>query len=584
MGCVASRPPLRDTQSDTWSATDALGRSVIAAEETTPPRSDRFVGMFYFLWLGAHGQSGPHDITKILAAHPNALNEPDNPAWGPPHAYHHCGEPLFGYYVSDDRWVIRKHAQTLADAGVDTIIFDCSNTFTYKENYMALLKTFSEVRRDGGRTPQVVFLCPFSNIHNNASSVTADKLYDELYGPGLYPDLWFRWEGKPLILAHPEATRQEVREFFTFRRPEPSYFIGPYEPDAWSWLQVNPQHLFFNDRGEKEQMAVGVAQNAIRNDRLCAMSEGDQVRGRSWHDGGKDSRPDAISLGLNFAEQAELALRVDPKFVFITGWNEWVAMRLNEFNGVRKPVMFVDQFNQEYSRDIEPMTGGHTDNYYYQLVSFVRRYKGARKPPSAGPPRTIQIDGKFSDWSNVSPTYLDDLGDTMDRDHPGWGDAGPYVDATGRNDFAELKVARDDTFLYFYAKTRKPLTPSSDPDWMVLFIDVDHDAATGWESYDVAVNRRVPAPGIGALETALRGWNWTATRTIEFRAAGNELELAIPREAVGLDADSSALDIRFKWADNIPLDGDPLAFTLHGDTAPNNRFQYVYRETGDGTE
>ena len=49
-------------------------------------------------------------------------------------------------------------------------------------------------------------------------------------------------------------------------------------------------------------------------------------------------------------------------------------MRLNDFAGVQLPVIFVDQFNQEYSRDIEPLAEGHADSYYYQLVDSVRHY------------------------------------------------------------------------------------------------------------------------------------------------------------------------------------------------------------------
>ena len=41
--------------------------------------------------------------------------------------------------------------------------------------------------------------------------------------------------------------------------------------------------------------------------------------------------------------------------------------------------VFVDLYNQEYSRDVEPMHGGHTDNYYYQMVSNIRKYKGVRQ-------------------------------------------------------------------------------------------------------------------------------------------------------------------------------------------------------------
>lgn len=43
-------------------------------------------------------------------------------------------------------------------------------------------------------------------------------------------------------------------------------------------------------------------------------------------------------------------------------------MRFDEFAGIKEPVMFVDQFNQENSRDVEPMRGGHWDTYYYQMV------------------------------------------------------------------------------------------------------------------------------------------------------------------------------------------------------------------------
>ena len=37
---------------------------------------------------------------------------------------------------------------------------------------------------------------------------------------------------------------------------------------------------------------------------------------------------------------------------------------------------FVNQFNDEFSTDIEPVNGDLMDNYYYQLVANIRRYKG----------------------------------------------------------------------------------------------------------------------------------------------------------------------------------------------------------------
>ena len=45
------------------------------------------------------------------------------------------------------------------------------------------------------------------------------------------------------------------------------------------------------------------------------------------------------------------------------------------------PVTFVDEFDAEFSRDIEPMKGGHGDNYYYQMIAGIRRFKGVRPIP-----------------------------------------------------------------------------------------------------------------------------------------------------------------------------------------------------------
>ena len=552
-----------------WPATDALGRAVSTAETVGGPRKARFVGMFYFLWLGEHGRGGPYDISKILAKDPDAINHPESPLWGPVNAFHHWGEPLFGYYLSDDPWVLRKHAQMLSDAGVDTVIFDVTNQATYAKNYLALCKVWSQVREEGGATPRIAFLTPFWDPHN-----VVRTLYDDFYSKGLYKDLWFQWKGKPLILADPAKVDDEVKGFFTFRNPQPSYFEGPTGPDQWSWLEVYPQHVFKNSAGESEQMSVGIGQNGILPDRCAAFTE-PGTHGRSWHDGGEDTSPGAVNLGLNVKEQWERALKIDPEFIFITGWNEWVAMNLPSFNGVSKPPMFVDQFTQEYSRDIEPMTGGHADAYYYQMVDYIRRFKGATPIPKAGAPKTIKIDGKFDDWKDVGPEYRDEIGDTEHRNHPGWAKGVTYTNTTGRNDFEMLKVARDSKFIYFYARTREPITPHTDPNWMLLFINVDLKQETGWEGYNFVVSRTVMDGSVTLLEEWTTGWD--SKGGIRYAVKGCEMELAIPRKALGFGDQAKPICFDFKWADNIQK-FDPIEFTINGDTAPNGRFAYRYQE------
>ena len=562
-----------DNYADTWVATDGLGRTVPTFPSVPAPRADRTVGIFYFLWLGEHIQGGPFDVTRILAADPDAMGKPDSPLWGRLHAPHHWGESLFGYYLTNDEGVLRKHAQMLSDAGVDVVIFDVTNQVTYRDWYRALLRVWSDMRRLGNRTPQVAFLTPFWS-----PSKVVRELWRDLYQPGLHPELWFRWEGKPLILADPDLIftgeknahqdTEAILDFFTFRAPQPDYFRGQTKPDMWSWLEVYPQHVFTNSSGQKEQMCVGVAQNAVKG-RLGSMSE-PGAQGRSFHRGATDPRPDAVRHGLNVAEQWERALQEDPRFLFVTGWNEWIAGRFAEFNGVKLPVMFVDQFDQEHSRDIEPMRGGHGDDYYYQLISHVRRYKGARPPPALAPsPRPIQVDGQFDDWREVQPEFRDTIGDPVRRDHRGWDPKVTYRNDTGRNDLVAAKFHCDDQTAWFYIRTRQPITPAQGTNWMLLLLDTDADARTGWLGYDFVANRAAA----GSLEQNVgKDFVWSSAGTVQWRSARNELELAIPWKALRLNSRPTTLD--FKWGDNCIAAGDWTDFTLNGDAAPNDRFNF----------
>ncbi|MDF2439540.1 MAG: hypothetical protein JWN98_524, partial [Abditibacteriota bacterium] len=81
-GAAMAQAPVKalwDTRPDTWVAIDALKRRVpsqgeaYAGGKIPSPRPKRYVGMFYFLWLGEHGRQGPFDITKILQRDPNAM-------------------------------------------------------------------------------------------------------------------------------------------------------------------------------------------------------------------------------------------------------------------------------------------------------------------------------------------------------------------------------------------------------------------------------------------------------------------------------------------------------------------------------
>ena len=559
---------MRDIYSDTWVATDGLGRALPISAEVGLPREDKTVGIFYFLWLGRHGEQGPFDISKILRANPTAINNPLSPEWGKIGVPHHWAEPLFGYYVSDDDSVLRKHAQMLSDADVDMVVFDVTNQLTYPESWRALCKVWDQMRREGNRVPQIAFLTPFGDPNK-----VVHELWTQLYQPGAYEALWFRWEGKPLILADParivasDDEASKIHEFFTFRKPQPSYFIGPTGPEQWGWLEVAPQHAFYKTGGTPEQITVGVAQNAL-DGKLSVLSN-PHSHGRSFHDSHEPAPEDCDTTGRNFSEQWDRAFEVDPPFVFVTGWNEWIAGRFDKnapFYG-SGPVTFVDQFDQEFSRDCEPMKVGHGDNYYYQLVSQIRRYKGAR-PVESNSAQPISIDGSFEDWQHVLPEFRDTIGDPVHRDYRGWGKETRYVNDTGRNDIVTAKVSFDEEFIYMYVRTQQPLTAASDPHWMQLLIDNDRSTQTGWLGYDWIINRQSSGEHRAMLERHEDGFTWGSATQIAMRVGEQEIEVAIPRSLL----DANGFD--FKWADNSIQEGEWTDFTLNGDVAPNDRFNY----------
>jgi hypothetical protein len=574
-----SRQMISSSGADTWVAKDALGRSVEAGNGKI--RNDKYVGIFYFIWQGAHGYDkhsagvagegvmpkqssdtlSPYNISKLLKENPG------HPAYGPLHAFHHWGEPYFGYYLPDDEWIIRKHAQMLSDAGVDVLILDVTNAAIYLPQVTKIAETYNAMRKAGISTPSIAF------IVNSNPTATVNRLYDKIYSKGLFKDLWFYWKGRPLLLAPPEGQSDQVRDFFTIRQSwawskgQKWFNDGK---DKWTWVDHTPQSYGWHESpGKPEQISVSIAEHPMSN------------IGRSFHDG-KEPEVKRSGEGLYFAEQWERALAVDPEFVFITGWNEWVAMRFD--NGAASHFLgkkiekgetyFVDLYNEEYSRDGEPMKGGFNDNYYYQMISNIRKFKGARPLPVYDEVNAIRIDGNFKDWTRVKAVFTDDKGDTFHRKHAGWGKYKEYINNTGRNDIVAAKVAVDKDYISFYVRTASAITAWDSPDWMRLFIGVTDSGKPDWEGFQYMVNRKPQKVGTSSLVISRGGWDWKYSSDLKYTISGSEMELKIPRKSLGLTGNGFAVD--FKWADNIPADGNIMHFLDKGDSAPNARFKYRY--------
>ena len=595
-----------DLMSDTWVATDALGRQMPLPETVGPVKDGRhFTGIFYITWHGAgnHNLSGPYtDVTKILQEDASARLDAHHPLWK--YGSYHWGEPEAGYFLSQDTWLMRRDLSMLQDAGIDVLILDVTNGVCYWDEWELLLSTMEKMRAEGNRTPQFTFWS-----YNNNPVKVVTQLYERYYKAEKYKDLWFLWDGKPLLLynadpsidANGNYTAQkddypaEIFDFFTLRNMWWGYYAWGAEhehseipryvgtEDNWSFgysmddekvKRMTPEELASKHLGKVEECAVTPAQHSL------GMAGAHMGVGKSWTRAGGEPalnqrdlpEDESLSgLGLYFQERWEDALAVDPPFIYINDWNEWTAGKYNFgdtwFLGrENSPFAFVDQYNAEFNRTIQPMKGGYTDNYYMQMARNIRRYKGARPIPVNKGYRTIRVDGRFQDWDKVKVTYRDTRGDTAWRDADGYAGL-HYKDTSGRNDIVQAQVAVDRRGnVNFYVKTLADITSFEGPDWMLLLLDADQDASTGWHGYDFVVNR---IPG------RLMAWNgagWAPVAEIPYAVSGDGLELSIPMELLHLKGDALSFD--FKWADNCgPLE-DPMF--LQGDAAPNRRFNYRF--------
>ncbi len=592
--------------SSQWIAQDGLDRYLPTYEQTGDKREDKIVAMFYWTWHGDFGdqQSAYNNVQNVEKLIAMGKTEKDyltqtvgnlnklgiQTAYD---KYHFWDEPIYGYYDGDDEWVIRKQAEMLAAAGVDVVFFDNTNgTFTWKQTAMKVMKVFSEARAQGVDAPDVSFMFPFGN--NGSARTQIVELYNDIYSKGLYEDVWFKLDGKPMIMAWPGSISsndsdlaKEILNFFTFRSHLAGYTDQETAPNQWGWLSRFPQAYFHNSKGEIEQMTVGTAVNHdAANTVIAPMSLKENVIGRTWTSRGYDTRPDALLYGACFSEQWENAIAIDPKIVFVTGWNEWVAMRIRNWPaGPGYENCFVDQYNPEFSRDIEPSNGVLRDHYYYQLASYIRKFKGASPIEKASDPKLMDVNGGYGQWANVGPVYNDYFG-LPDRDALGYKDPETgkrfhYTNDSGRNDIYDAKVARDYENIYFMVRTVENLTSYTDAYWMRLYLDMGENDKN-WENYEFILNKANPDNETTAtLERFTgNGFETEVVGKVTYSVKGNVLTVCIPKTLLGIPAEQMDFEFGFKWTDNTLEDGDIMKWYLNGDVAPIGRYNYCYSTTG----
>lgn len=585
-----------DTYSDTWALTDALGRQAGDYETVGGVSGDKQVGIFYLLWhdslmeiAESADENAPRNISQIIDNSPDKWLT-DSSLYGPESSMHYWGEPLYGYYdLSEDDWVVRAHATQLVDAGVDYIMCDMTNFFSSgaynaaesnEKTMKNICKVYRQMRSEGLKTPDISMLFTWKPV-DCAQAIA--WCYDSFIKDNL--DLWYNYDGKPLLFGSDANVRSDLKEIFNFRAVAANYDAS----NSWQWLSNYPQSYVKGPDETATVMTVGVAQNWTDGlSEFTNINEYGQfiARGRSWTS--ESSRlltnpndPEYHSeYGFNFQEQFNRALEIDPDMLIVTEWNEWIAGRFfNEFgeaagDGLPNHANFVDGFSVEFSRDIEMTREGNLkDNFYNQLAENIRKYKGVRKAPDYKQIKTISA---MSDWDSVPAYYRDTLNDAANRDAAGVVSKLHYTNKSGRNDFIQLKVSRDDEKVYFYAECDDDIEGLGSEKFMRLYIKTS--GVGGWEGFNYVINKDAVTDGVSSVYKFNNSWdNTVKTGDATVVVEGDKISVAVKLADLGLIKDN--VEFEFKWHDNTGVEGDALEFYVSGDCAPNARFNYVYTET-----
>ncbi|MBP5664912.1 MAG: hypothetical protein J6X87_01410 [Clostridia bacterium] len=559
---------------------DNFGRTVPSA---SGERDSRKVGIFYFVWLGSPMSPEIYDVSKILEEYgKDVLFHQKDDKISPDGQPHWWAEPLFGYYNSLDKWVLRRHLELLTEAGVDFIIFDTTNTVLYDRQVKRIMSMIKELRQEGWNAPQVAF---YTHSH---SIETIGRIYDIFYKSGEYADTWFRIDGKPMIIGYTEAWKdraeaesrsdyaykpenlsEELQEFFYVKEacwPNDEHNENSFPYTEWQY----PQPLNGNT------MNVSVATHpmvpfsfSLTHENWCNWGRGYDVKtGKNIHED--------IMKGTFFQSEWETVFKNDPEIVMVTGWNEWIAFK-QEYGG---EYMLCDNVDMEYSRDIEPMKGGYEDAYYIQMIANIRKYK---YEPADGliadnVYKTVDVmNGDDSQWDDVKAVYRHVGTVNEARDFAGAADNLKYTVPAARNNILSVKVTSDSENIYFRVECADAVDPDGGLDSMNIFIGTGNCAKKGWESYEYAVNRS-QTNGKALIEELSADFSGKTVGEAAFSVNGKYVYFAVPMEALGLGAKTGNVNdkIYFKVADSVENPADIMDYYVSGRSLPEGRLSYEY--------
>jgi len=280
------------------------------------------------------------------------------------------GSPQMGGYTADNRNILRRHGQMLADADVDFVFIDWSNNIDYvpgvtidRPDFDLIENTAPLMFEEWAFIPNAPNIAIMIGFPRQAEAVTdgrlqrkADQVYDQFIANEATSARYYRYLGKPLLLIYtgtPCPYQQGLPPFsderFTVRYltgfiTQQSNLLGPdllSKYGYWSWEDRGPQtYTVYNEEAE-----------------ACTITAASRSQ---WEPGAVNYIP-AIGRrnGQTLIERFQRAVDLEAKLALVVSWNEWTT---NE------------QPSAEVSKDLEPSVEYGT-LYLDLLREQVRKFK-----------------------------------------------------------------------------------------------------------------------------------------------------------------------------------------------------------------
>ena len=353
---TASTKPIlpSNAYSNNWVATDAIGRTLPSYKDCGNLHSDKYVGVFYWLW---------HASVRVFSGQIKTVQDllkenPNSPAFTCKDWY--WGEPENGFYHPSDPWSTRRNLQMLANAGVDFIFFDFTNGSQGCNSLAGFMSVALDMKSKGIPVPKIAFF--LNENYDDAFNCMLDNIYNKPE----YDSLLFKWEGKPLIMAdsskcESECTRctnKNIRDYFTWRK------TWAFNSGEWNFLDHYPQ-TYYSENSKPEQIPVSKSLGAPLNQGIG--------QGASYHAGKAPTydqywETDQTQYGYFFEEQWSRAHAINPSIVCVTGWNELVAGAWPTYTGADVNSFMNKAWNDPSWRCVDPASCIAKDKYGQHIV------------------------------------------------------------------------------------------------------------------------------------------------------------------------------------------------------------------------